>query len=86
MRITAADFKMKRLMPTLNNNVNVHPFMCYYLEKDPSENENNKKEYTFKFVKHSIVVISNDTKHDVHTVKAYKEKALAVLTTEFEIN
>ena len=67
--------------------VTVHPYMRYYLEKQEEslEDQNNNTKETFKLVKHSIVVISNDTRHDAHAVRIYEEKALEVLKKEFEI-
>ena len=57
--------------------VTVHPFMCYY--KGKIEVENSDEDF---LVKHSIIAISNDTKHDAFAVKSFEKNVYEVLNTE----
>lgn len=60
--------------------VTVHPFMCYY--KGKSEIENGDEENFL--VKHSVIAISNDTKHDAFAVQRFEKEVLEVLDTEMD--
>lgn len=54
------------------NQVTVHPFMTYYL-KDES------------LVKHAIIVISDDTKQDNHSVNAYRNAMIEKLSENIDV-
>lgn len=52
------------------NQVTIHPMMCYYTEK---RDDNEYK------VKHAIIGISEDTKHDADLALAFENQAMEVL-------
>ena len=56
--------------------VTVHPFMCYYKEM---EGEDEKEEV---LVKHAIIAMSNDTRHDSFGVEAFEKKTHEILRNE----
>jgi hypothetical protein len=61
--------------------------MCYYIEnsaqkQSEEEIEEESQEEVEKLVKHSVIVVSNDVKHDAFAVKVYANKALDLLKNE----
>lgn len=61
--------------------------MCYYIEdsaqkQSEEEIEEGSQEEVEKLVKHSVIVVSNDVKHDAFAVKVYENKALDLLKNE----
>ena len=58
--------------------VTIHPFMCYYRESRQTEKETLEN----VIVKHSVIAISNDTRHGVFAVKAFEARALEILSKE----
>lgn len=59
--------------------VTVHPFMCYYIENSAQKQSEEELEKLFK---HLVIVVSNDVKHDAFAVKVYENKALDLLKNE----
>ena len=68
-----------------------HPFMCYYTEnasninEDKDETEKDDTE-TKQLVKHSVIVISNDMKHDAFAVKEFEKETIDLLKKETQVN
>ena len=62
--------------------VTVHPFMTYYIEKLTTDAENNS---TKNLVKHAVIGISNDTKHDSFSVYQFEKEAMKILEKETEV-
>lgn len=61
--------------------------MCYYIEnsaqkQSEEEIEEESQEEVEKLVKHSVIVVRNDVKHDAFAVKMYENKALDLLKNE----
>ncbi|KAJ8300503.1 hypothetical protein KUTeg_022022 [Tegillarca granosa] len=60
------------------NQVTIHPIMAYYRVKE----EETEEEYT---VKHAIIGISEDNKHDADAVLEFENRALDVVSKEIDI-
>ena len=61
--------------------VTVHPLFFYYKENLQGDGNISKN----FLVKHSIIVISNDLKHDAFAVRSFEEKALGILNINRKI-
>jgi hypothetical protein len=55
--------------------VTVHPFMIYYVQQGSDNGDDNVK----TLVKHQVIAISNDVKHDAFAVKVFEKKVIEVL-------
>ena len=59
------------------NMVTIHPIMCYMRENVQNEN---------LLIKHAIICITDDLKHDGMAVSAFENKALTILGSSSEVN
>ena len=59
------------------NQVSIHPMMIYYKIKEEEEEENKGT-----LVKHAVVGISEDNKHDADAVLEFEKQALDIVSND----
>ena len=59
------------------NMVTIHPIMCYMTQEVQNEDV---------LIKHAIICITDDLKHDGIAVSVFENKALEILHTSSEVN